>query len=847
MGPETERIFLGDFPILIALPCLSRCSTCDLVVNSEKVPLSPSLVNPPDEAREVAGVASAENALRLSLSEEWLRRAISIETVGVLFFRLDGRILQANAALQRMSGYTVEELRSMTEWGQLTPPEFQDATRRAAVELAERGSTAPYEKQWCRKDGSRFWGLFSPTRLSGAGVESECVEFIIDITEQKRAAARVRESEARQSFLLTLGDTLRMLVDPVEIEAAATRVLGEHLGANRVAYFEVRGADYFIDRDYSNGVSGLAGRHPIIAFGERLLGAYLNGQTVCSRDVAADAELSPAEREAYASIQIGAHIGVPLIKGGKLVAGLAVHSSAPRDWQTHEITLVEESAQRTWETVERARAEAALRASEERFRAAVCAVSSLIWTNNARGEMEGEQPGWSGFTGQSPEEYLGYGWARAVHPEDAQPTIDAWIQAVAAKRMFEFEHRLRRKDGEWRVCSVRAVPVLDEQGGIREWVGVHNDITEQKRAAQALREGAQRLHFMAESMPQKIFTARPDGDVDYFNWKWMEFTGLTFEQIGDWGWLQFIHPDDVAENIRRWTHSVTTGEYFELEHRFRRHDGVYRWHLSRAHAMRDAKGAVTMWIGSSTDIDDQKRAEEKLEKTVAERTAKLRESIAELEAFSYSIAHDMRAPLRSLQGFSEVLLGEHAEKLDSEAQSYLQRISKSAGRMDKLITDVLSYSRVVQGEWPMEPVDVAELLRGIADTYPMLASEEVDIVMEGEFPLVLGSEAMLMQVFSNLLGNAVKFMRPGTKPQIRIWAEPSGERVKLFVRDNGIGIAPEDHRKIFGIFHQVGKKYGGTGIGLAIVKKAVERMNGKVGLESELGQGTTFWIEVQRA
>jgi len=139
---------------------------------------------------------------------------------------------------------------------------------------------------------------------------------------------------------------------------------------------------------------------------------------------------------------------------------------------------------------ERSRVEEALRESEARFRAAVGAVSSLIWTNNARGEMEGEQPGWGGFTGQSQEEYQGYGWARAVHPEDSQTTIDAWNQAVAEKRIFEGEHRVRRNDGEWRLCAVRAVPLLGEAGDIREWVGVHTDITERKQTEMALRDNA---------------------------------------------------------------------------------------------------------------------------------------------------------------------------------------------------------------------------------------------------------------------------------------------------------------------------------------------------------------------
>ena len=133
------------------------------------------------------------------------------------------------------------------------------------------------------------------------------------------------------------------------------------------------------------------------------------------------------------------------------------------------------------------RAEVALRESEERFRMAALAVNNLIWTNNAQGMMEGEQPGWAKFTGQTPKEYRGYGWAKAVHPDDAQPTIKAWNAAVAKKRLFKFEHRVRRHDGIWRFCSVRAVPVIGEDGEIREWVGVHNDITERKKTEATLR------------------------------------------------------------------------------------------------------------------------------------------------------------------------------------------------------------------------------------------------------------------------------------------------------------------------------------------------------------------------
>lgn len=236
-----------------------------------------------------------------------------------------------------------------------------------------------------------------------------------------------------------------------------------------------------------------------------------------------------------------------------------------------------------------------------------------------------------------------------------------------------------------------------------------------------------------------------------------------------------------------------------------------------------------------------------LEALVQQRTAKLRETIGELEAFSYSIAHDLRAPLRSLQGFSELLLTDYGDKMGEDCQHLLHRISKAARRMDQLIQDVLNYSRVMREDFPLGTVDVEQLLRGIVDSYPTLSPEKAEIILEGPFPAVLGNEAMLTQVFSNLMGNAVKFIPAETKPRIKIWAEPQCEQVRLFVQDNGIGIPADQHEKIFEMFQQVSKSFEGTGIGLAIVKKAVERMGGKVGVESELGQGSTFWIELQKA
>jgi PAS domain S-box-containing protein len=243
------------------------------------------------------------------------------------------------------------------------------------------------------------------------------------------------------------------------------------------------------------------------------------------------------------------------------------------------------------------------------------------------------------------------------------------------------------------------------------------------------------------------------------------------------------------------------------------------------------------------------RHAEELEKQVAERTVSLRETIGDLEAFSYSITHDMRAPLRAMQGFSRMLSEECAPDLSAEGQDYLRRIATAAERMDRLIVDVLSYSRVARAELPLEPIDVGKLVREIIETYPTFQAPTADIQLDGDFPQVLGAEAILTQCVSNLLNNAVKFVSPGVLPRVRIWAEPvlPGSMVRINFKDNGVGVNPELHERIFGIFQRVSNSYEGTGIGLAIVKKSVERIGGKVGIESELGKGSTFWLELKPA
>jgi len=234
-----------------------------------------------------------------------------------------------------------------------------------------------------------------------------------------------------------------------------------------------------------------------------------------------------------------------------------------------------------------------------------------------------------------------------------------------------------------------------------------------------------------------------------------------------------------------------------------------------------------------------------LEALVSERTSALRETVGELEAFSYSVSHDMRAPLRAMQGYANMLTEGYAGKrLDARAGDYLQRISRAALRLDHLILDVLSYTKVLRAEAPMARVNLARLARDLIETQSPAGRPRAEILIEGVLPPVLGNEALLTQCISNLLSNALKFVAPGTIPCVRIWAETSQAKVRVWFEDNGIGIAPENHDRIFRMFERIhpASQYEGTGIGLTIVRKAVERMGAQLGLHSDLGKGSKFWI-----
>lgn len=485
--------------------------------------------------------------------------------------------------------------------------------------------------------------------------------------------------------------------------------------------------------------------------------------------------------------------------------------------------------------------EQALRNSEQEYRSLAEATAIIVWSSDPIGKIE-DMPVWREYTGQTVEQVSGFGWLDPIHPDDRGETTKLWNEAIKEKKIYESTYRLRSKTGTYRYFFSRGVPILDHQGNIRKWVGTCADIHDQLTAQE-------RFKTLADNLPKIVWEADAHGRTIFTNKYFNEYTGISDDEIRENGWYPLIHEDDVEENKRIWLDALQEGKAFEFEHRVRRYDGEYRWHLSRVKPIAGEKGEVLSWIGSDTDIHDQKMVAEELERRVQQRTQELVEANEELirsnndlEQFAYVASHDLKEPIRMISSYAMLLGRRYQGHLDSDADEYLKYITDGASRMQSLINDLLDYSRIGQTEKSMEIVDIQDVIEQAKSMlHEKIEIHGAQIICENLPERIPGIESHLIQLFQNLIGNAIKFRSEKT-PMIIIGAEQYSDHYSFYVQDNGIGFDNKYADRIFVIFQRLHtrEKYAGTGIGLAICKKIVEMHGGRIEAASEVDQGTTF-------
>lgn len=430
----------------------------------------------------------------------------------------------------------------------------------------------------------------------------------------------------------------------------------------------------------------------------------------------------------------------------------------------------------------------------------------------------------------------------------------------SGERVVHHETVRLRKDGTRAQVSLTVVPITNRAGGITGVSMLAHDVTDEKRASETLAQ----LRLAIEAAPNGIVMINPHGEIVMVNSQMERMFGYDRAEMLKQR-IELLLPDR-----HRLAHPEQREDYFHspevraMGHGrdlfARRKDGTEFPVEVGLNPAATPDGPFV--LAAVIDITERKRMEAELatvhadlrahahtlEALVAERTAHLHQTIAELEGVSYSLTHDLRGPLRTIQGFCQIVLADAADRLEPSEKELLAKSVSAANRLDRLIQDVLTYTRVSRQTFALQPVDVERLVKQIIDERPELQAPAAEIVIEGRLDPVQGHEASLTQVITNLLENAVKFKAPGRASRICVRSERDGTWVRLWFEDNGVGIPRESQAQLFTMFHRVhhDKAYPGTGIGLAIVRKAVERMGGTVRVESEFGVGSRFCVQLSR-
>jgi PAS domain S-box-containing protein len=470
-------------------------------------------------------------------------------------------------------------------------------------------------------------------------------------------------------------------------------------------------------------------------------------------------------------------------------------------------------------------------------------------------------------------------WQRGLHPEDRDRAEADIAAAVHGVNGFHIEFRVLWPNGEVRHIEAHALVQRGADGSTAHMIGVNWDITERKRVEEALRTSEAEFRTVAEAMPQMVWITRPDGENTYFSRRWMDYTGLTLEESLGHGWNKPFHPDDKQRAWDAWHHATATSDTYSLECRLRHADGAYRWWLARAEPLKNAAGRILKWFGTYTDIHELKLAELEISRTngeierlnvdleqrVVQRTEEFFAATQEAERanraksdFLGRTSHELRTPMNAILGFSQLL--EMEESLGPEPRESVEQILNAGRHLMTLIDEVLDISTAESGTMTLslEPVAVDQL---IAETLSLIGSLEsrLRIEVERASPAggnwkVLADPQRLKQVLLNLLSNAIKYNRPDGKVTVEFAPaeETDPPAFRFSVQDTGPGISPEKLPRLFTPFDRLDAERTkthivGTGLGLALSKRMIELMGGRIGVESVVGEGSTFWVEVPLA
>ncbi len=752
-------------------------------------------------ARDVTKAKLAEEAIRQS--EERYRTIVEHQTEMMIRYRPNGTVIFANQPYCDYYGISLDELAGSNFLDLI--PNNQDRQQVEQV-IGQIMSTKMYsmaERQVITSDGDVQWLLwYDQPILDNQGEVIEILAVGRDITERKLAEVALRQSEER--YRIVVDNQMEMVVRyrPDGTVIFANQPYCDHLHVS----FEELGGRSFLD----------------FVHDRKKVSQTI--QTVLDTKQSTTAEslyITPEGETRW-----HAWYDRPILdEHGKVIEILGVG----RD------------------VTERKNIEEALRRSEERYRIVIENQNELVIRHQLDFTVLFVNPAYCNEFNIPSEDVVGQNLLNFIHEESLSEVLEINATVLQSKQPFVHTHQLINGKNEFRWYEWHDQPILNEQGEVIEILTIGRDVTERVVAEQALRQSEKRYRTVVEKQAEFVSRYTPDLKLTFINQAYAKYFNVKRKKIVGKSFLKLI-PEEEREAVQqRFDKVIQSKTSMTHEHQVVRADGEVRWNEWHNQPILNEQGEVVEILGIGRDVTDRKMAQEALqeaynemEQRVQERTAELQAANDELNAFAYSVSHDLRAPLRALSNYSLFLQEDCADDLDELGLEYVQGIAESAYEMEQLVVDLLDLSRIGRDDIEVADVDLGLLLRQV--TTRLNLNGEAEVKIPEQLPTIPSKKVRLQQIFGNLISNGLKFTHPATKPCVEIEAIEQADTWDIIVRDNGIGIDDKYMEQIFGMFQRLhtSEEYPGTGIGLAIVKKAMDELGGDIRVESELGKGTQF-------
>jgi PAS domain S-box-containing protein len=815
----------------------------------------------PDEHGTPSGVlAVVVDTTERNLNDERLRIAQAAGQFGAFEWFPEQRRLEASDAYRQIFGVPPGVPLTDDLLLSLILPEDRDIT--GPRRYARDANPLTYAEYRVRHPatGAIRWVARRGETLDSGGGPRRFLGVAWDITERKRA-------ESRDAFVTALSDRLRALSDPREVVAAATEMLGRYLGVGRVGHAGIgpSGGDVLVASDWTDGtMPSFAGHYRLETFGEAIGRAFQAGETVRIDDVRDDPLLAaPGAAEVLTATGMRAGIAVPLVRDGRAVGALYAHSAAPRHWDDHDVTVMQEVAARTWDAAQRALAEQRLRESEETFRQFAQAMPNQVWSADPAGQLDWFNEQVYAYSGAAPGALDGDRWTSIVHPQDVPQAAANWSAALRSGSIYEAEFRVRRADGVWRWHIARALPIHGAGGEVTRWIGTNTDIEDQRRAladlarlnatleervAQRTRErdriwALSRDPLLITDQDGRWLSASPAWTA-LLGWSPAELLGRTAS------WM--AHPDDRPLTLAEVGRLASGPPAARFENRFRARDGGYRWFSWTAVPEGDLLYCV------ARDVTAEKEAAQRLRQTEeALRQAQKMEAIGQLTG---GIAHDFNNLLTGIIGSLELVRRRIATGRFGDLDRFMDAATASAQRAAALTHRLLAFAR--RQPLDTKPVQVESLVLGMEELLRRTLGEQVSLQITpapGTWHAMTDPN-QLESAILNLAINARDAMPDGGQLTIetantaldRRYTEAHqglepGDYVAICVTDTGSGMPQSVVEKAFEPFFTTKPVGQGTGLGLSMVYGFAKQTGGHVRIYSEPGRGAAVKLYLPRA